>query len=147
MVIIRCRLKNTNLDAVVLNTNLYYTSNLATNGTRDPARQLEWLDETAYKYYTKSAKGLSNGGGVSLLVMFLADTYTCPILGPMIPLFWMFQTQSGLPNSLCADRRNIHSLRSTSGATHCQPLDNQHCGVAAQLILCPRILLCDSREV
>ena len=34
--------------------------------------------------------------------MFLADTYTCPILGPLVPLFWLsgdvssgFQSQSG----------------------------------------------------
>ena len=46
---------------------------------------------------------------VFLFVFFkniLTDTYTCPILGPLIPLFWIsgdvssgFQSQSGLPYS------------------------------------------------
>ena len=36
--------EDTNLDAVVLNTNLYYTSNSVEDGTGDPAGQLEWLD-------------------------------------------------------------------------------------------------------
>ena len=38
-------MEGTNLDAVVLNTNLYYTSNSAEDGTGDPGGQLEWLDE------------------------------------------------------------------------------------------------------
>ena len=54
---------------------------------------------------------------------FLADT--CPILGPLVPLFWIssnvssgFQSQSGLPYSHCGGKCNVCSLRSTSGATH-----------------------------
>ncbi len=35
----------TKLDAVVLNTNLYYDSNKEVNGTGDPAQQFEWLDQ------------------------------------------------------------------------------------------------------
>ena len=53
---------------------------------------------------------------------FLADT--CPVLGPLVPLFWIsgdvssgFQSQSGLPYSHCGGKRNVHSPRSTSGAT------------------------------
>ena len=33
-------------------------------------------------------------------------------------------------------------LRSTSGATRCQPLDGKHCGVSTRFISCPGILLC-----
>ena len=47
-----------------------------------------------------------------------------PILGPLVPLFWIssdvssgFQSQSGLPYSHCGGKCNVHSLRSTSGAT------------------------------
>ena len=54
--------------------------------------------------------------------MFLADTYTCPILGPLIPLLWItgdvssgFKCQSEfLPYSIFAET-NVMS-RSTSGA-------------------------------
>ena len=49
----------------------------------------------------------------------------CPILGPLVPLFWIssdissgFQSQSGLPYSHCGGEHNVCSLRSTSGATH-----------------------------
>ena len=45
-------------------------------------------------------------------------------LGPLVPLFWIscdvssgFQSQSGLPYSHCGGKRNVCSLRSTSGAT------------------------------
>ena len=37
-------IEGTSLDVVVLNTNLYYTSNSAEDGTGDPGGQLEWLD-------------------------------------------------------------------------------------------------------
>ena len=44
--------------------------------------------------------------------------------GPLVPLFWIsgdvssgFQSQSGLPYSHCGGKRNVHSPRSTSGAT------------------------------
>ena len=65
-------------------------------------------------------------------VFFWADTYTCPILGPLVPMFWIsgnvssgFQIQSGF----CLNRIFLprwmnyyyyyyyYSLRSTSGAT------------------------------
>ena len=39
-----------------------------------------------------------------------------------------FQSQSGF--CLIRVECNVHSLRSTSGLTHCQPLYGQHCGVA-----------------
>ena len=49
----------------------------------------------------------------------------CPILGPLVPLFWIsndvssgFQSQSGLPYSHCGGKHNVRSLRSNSGATH-----------------------------
>ena len=81
----------------------------------------------------------------------MADTYTCPILGPLIPLFWIsgdvssgFQSQSGLPYSHCGGERNVRSLRSTSGATRCRPLDGKHCGAPTGFISCPRILLAPS---
>ena len=81
-------------------------------------------------------------------LIFLADTYTCPILGPLIPLFWIsgdvssgFQSQNGLPYSHCGGERNVRSLRSTSGATRCRPLDGKHCGAPTGFISCPRILL------
>ena len=42
----------------------------------------------------------------------------CPILVPLVPLFWIssdvssgFQSQSGLPFSLCRGERNVRSLR------------------------------------
>ena len=34
------------LRAVMLNTNLYTTDNLATQGQTDPAGQYEWLEQT-----------------------------------------------------------------------------------------------------
>ena len=58
-------------------------------------------------------------------------------LRPLVPLFWIsgdvssgFQSQSGLPYSHCRGLCNVCSLRSTSGATHCQPLNGQQCGLA-----------------
>ena len=61
--------------------------------------------------------------------MFLVDTYTCPILGPLTALFWIsgnvsswFQSQSGLPYIHNVD---IHYLRSTSGATPADLFDGQ----------------------
>ena len=63
-------------------------------------------------------------------------------------LFWIsgdvssgFQSQSGLPYSHCGGERNVRSLRATSGATRCQPLDGKHCGAPTGFISCPRILL------
>ena len=49
----------------------------------------------------------------------------CPILRPLVPLFWIssdvcsgFQSQSGLPYLHCGGKCNVRSLRSISGATH-----------------------------
>ena len=85
--------------------------------------------------------------------IFLADIYTCPILGPLVPLFWIsgdvssgFQSQSGLPYSHCGGECDVRSLRSTSGATRCRPLDGKHCGAPTGFISCPRILLCGISE-
>ena len=33
---------------------------------------------------------------------------------------------------------NVHSLRSASGATRCQPLDREHCGASTRFISCSR---------
>ena len=78
--------------------------------------------------------------------VFLSDTFTCPILGPLVPLFWISKPEWVLPYSHCGGKCNVHFLRSTSGATHCQPLDGQHCGAPTGFISCPRILLCGSSE-
>ena len=49
-------------------------------------------------------------------------------------LFWIsgdiskFQSQSRLPYSHCRGECDVHSPRSTSRVTHCQPLDGQHFG-------------------
>ena len=61
---------------------------------------------------------------------------------PLVALFWIsgdiscgFQSQSGaLPYFHGKGECNVHFLISTSGATHCQPLDGQHCGVLTRLI-------------
>ena len=59
----------------------------------------------------------------------------CPIFGPLVPLFCIsshdssgFQSQSGLPYSHCRGKCNVHSLKSTSGAT---PADLLMAGIAA----------------
>ena len=61
-------------------------------------------------------------------------------LGPLVPLFWIsgdvfagFQRQSGfcLIHFLCGGECNVHSLRSTSGATHADLLA---AGIAASHI-------------
>ena len=64
----------------------------------------------------------------------------CPILGPLEPLFWIsgdvssgFQSQSRLPYSHCGGKCNVHSLRSTSGATHANLL-----AAGTQPVLSPR---------
>ena len=57
-------------------------------------------------------------------------------LGPLVALFWIsgdvscgFQSQSRFClNSHCRGDCNAHSLRSTSGATRCRPLEGQHYG-------------------
>ena len=38
-------IEGTNVDVVVLNTNLYYTSNKEVDGSGDPAGQFQWLDD------------------------------------------------------------------------------------------------------
>ena len=64
---------------------------------------------------------------------------------PLVPLFWIsgdvssgFQSQSGLSYLHHGGECNVHSLRSTSGATRCQPLDGKHYGASTRFISCPR---------
>ena len=99
---------------------------------RGATEQVEFLPNFGVND-TRATIGLTATFFKKFLKTFLADT--CPILGPLIPLFWIsgdissgFQSQSGLPYLHCGGERNVHSLRSTSGATHCQPLDGKHCG-------------------
>ena len=80
---------------------------------RAPRHQILWK--------TNSIKTTFYNIGTFFL-KFLADT--CPFLGPLVPLFWIsgdvssgFQSQSGLLYSHCGGERNVHSPRSTSGAT------------------------------
>ena len=60
------------------------------------------------------------------IFIFLADN--CPLWGYWYPCFGFLVTSSlcGLPYSHCRGERNVRSLRSTSGATHCRPLDGKH---------------------
>ena len=72
----------------------------------------------------------------------------CPILGPLVPLFWIssdvssgFQSQSGLPYSHCGGERNVHSLRSNFGATRAdllaallQPVRSPHIYMNSRVI-------------
>ena len=77
------------------------------------------------------------------LKFFLSDTFTCPILGPLVPLFWISGDVSTarVGSALFAFQREMqHQLRSISAATHCQPLDGQHCGASTGFLF-PRILL------
>ena len=86
--------------------------------------------------------------------VFLSDTFTCRILGPLVPLFWIsgdvssgFQSQSGFCLIHIVEANVMYiSWDPPGGATHCQPLDGQHCGVSTGFISCPRILLCGSSE-
>ena len=71
----------------------------------------------------------------SYYLKFLVDTYTCPILGPLVLLFLIssdvsygFQSQSGFGHIFCGGECNVHFLRSTSGAT---PADVLAAGIAA----------------
>ena len=59
-------------------------------------------------------------------LIFCRDTFTCPILGPLVTLFWIsgdissgFQSQSGfcLIRYFCGGECNVHTPRFTSGAT------------------------------
>ena len=68
--------------------------------------------------------------------MFLADT--CPFLGSLVPLFWIssplgFKARVGSALfAFCGGECNVHSLRSTSGATLADLL-----AAGAQLVLSP----------
>ena len=107
----------------------------------------------------QEAKGLKADRNFTTLFFFFFfkyfwRTYThVSYFGALIPLFWIsgdvssgFQSQSGLPYSHCGGERNVRSLRSTSGATRCRPLDGKHCRAPTGFISCPRILLCGSSE-
>ena len=63
-----------------------------------------------------------------------------PVLDFWWCLFWVSKPEWVLPYSHCGGECNVHSLRSTSGATRCRPLDGQHCGALTGFISCPRIL-------
>ena len=63
---------------------------------------------------------------VKLFFFFLKSFWQTHVLfwGPLVPLFWIsgdvssgFQSQIGLPYLHCRGERNVHSARSTSGAT------------------------------
>ena len=69
-----------------------------------------------------------------------------PVLDFWWRLHWVSKPEWVLPYSHCGGKCNVHFLRSTSGATHCWPLDGQHCGASTGFISCPRILLCGSSE-
>ena len=81
-------------------------------------------------------------------VFFLWDTFTYLILAHWYPYSGFlvmsplsFKAKVDLPYSHCRVKCNIHSLKSTSGSTWCQPLDGQHCWALTRFISCPRILL------
>ena len=60
--------------------------------------------------------------------MFLADTQTCPILGPLVPLFSISKPEWVLPYLLFlfAEANVMYSpLRSTSGATPATKLNSE----------------------
>ena len=64
-------------------------------------------------------------GSLNVFETFIFGGHMCPILGPLVSLFWIssyvssgFQSQSGLHYLYCRGKHNVHSLRSTSGATH-----------------------------
>ena len=74
---------------------------------------------------------------------WFTDNFTlmCPILGPLVPLFWIsgdvssgFQSQCGFCH-ICIVEANmmyIHSIISTYGTTDYQPLNSQYCGATIQ---------------
>ena len=90
---------------------------------------------------------------ITFFKVFLSDTFTCPILGPLVPLLWIsgdvssrFQSQSGFcPYLHCRGKCNVHSPGFTSGATHCQPIDRWYCGALTGFISFPRLLLAPVR--
>ena len=69
-----------------------------------------------------------------------------PVLDFWWRLLWVSKPEWVLPYSHCRGEYNVHSLRSIFDATHCQPLDRQHCRASTGFISCPRILLCGSSE-
>ena len=68
-----------------------------------------------------------------------------PVLDFWWRLLWVLKPEWVLSYSHCGGKSNVHSLRSTSGATHCQPLDGQHCRALTTFTSCPRILLAPVR--
>ena len=77
-------------------------------------------------------------------VLFWGHWYPC--VGFLVTSPQGFKARVVLPNSHCGGECNVHFLRSTSGDTHCQPLDGQHCGAPTGFISWPSILLCGSSE-
>ena len=83
------------------------------------------------------------------IFLFLANNCGAtgtPLLDFWWRLLWILKPEWALPYLHLAEAYIIHSLRSTCGATHCQPLDNKHCRVLTRFISCPRILPCSSSE-
>ena len=69
-----------------------------------------------------------------------------PVLDFWWRLLWVSKPEWVLPyTSHCGGECNVHSRRSTSGATRCRPLDGKHCGALTRFISCPRILLAPVR--
>ena len=74
-------------------------------------------------------------------VLFWGHWYPC--LGFLVTSSLGFKARvASALFAFCGSECNVNSLTSTSGATLCQPLDSQHCGV---FISCPRILLAPVR--
>ena len=69
-----------------------------------------------------------------------------PCFGFLVTSPLGFKARVVLPYLHCRGKCNVHFLRSNSGATHCRPLDGQHCGASTRFISCPRILLCGTSE-
>ena len=63
-------------------------------------------------------------------IVWWTCTLTCPILGPLTPLFWIsgdvsseFQIQSDLPYSCCRGKNSVYSSGCGSGATDADLVD------------------------
>ena len=123
-----------------------YTSNDCISGTIT-ANSLKWLylrNYCSYLSYISTRCRTHLGLPVYTILkpctpyffpFILVGTLTCPILVPLVPLFWIssdvssrFQSQSWFCLiHFCGGECNIHSLRSTSGAT---PADLLTAGMA-----------------
>ena len=75
------------------------------------------------------------GLNIGRFLKYFLRTHTHVLFwGPLVPLFWIsgdvssgFQSHSGFCLiHFCRGECNVYSLRSTSSAIHCQPLDSWH---------------------